>query len=311
LNRSTPQIRRTGWSLLLGAAGLLTGTVRLQGQMPQAFLPTPEALPEAPQPAFSLSGQIATSSAGDDLPLKRTPQRLLRDEWGILTAPARTSKQDLRWLLPLAGATAVAFATDSRTMRDVVSADPAFNSANSTASGVLRDVLIGAPVVLFGAGELTKESQSRDTGLLAGEAMINAYVTSEGIKYLTLRERPQVSGARGHFFQSDAASDPSFVSGHSIVAWSSAAVLAGEYRKPWEQVGIYGVASAVSVTRVLAQQHFPSDVLLGSAAGWLIGHYVLKTHRHAPSQARPVHVYSEAAERSSKTSPGRIDISSK
>jgi membrane-associated phospholipid phosphatase len=28
----------------------------------------------------------------------------------------------------------------------------------------------------------------------------------------------------------------------------------------------------------LGQQHFPSDVLVGSAFGWMIGHYVYKKH---------------------------------
>jgi membrane-associated phospholipid phosphatase len=41
----------------------------------------------------------------------------------------------------------------------------------------------------------------------------------------------------------------------------------------------YGLATAVSLTRVLGQQHFPSDVLVGSAVGWLVGHYVFRKHR--------------------------------
>ena len=27
-------------------------------------------------------------------------------------------------------------------------------------------------------------------------------------------------------------------------------------------------------SRVLGHEHFPSDVIIGSAAGWLVGHYV-------------------------------------
>ena len=73
-------------------------------------------------------------------------------------------------------------------------------------------------------------------------------------------------------------SDPSFVSGHAIVAWSSAAVLASEYSKPWQQIGIYTLASGVSLTRVLGQNHFPTDALLGSVSGWLIGRYVYHSH---------------------------------
>jgi membrane-associated phospholipid phosphatase len=38
---------------------------------------------------------------------------------------------------------------------------------------------------------------------------------------------------------------------------------------------VYGGATTVSVSRVLAREHFPSDVLVGSTFGWLIGGYVL------------------------------------
>jgi membrane-associated phospholipid phosphatase len=33
------------------------------------------------------------------------------------------------------------------------------------------------------------------------------------------------------------------------------------------------------MTRLMGQQHFPADLLVGSAVGWLVGHYVYK-HRH-------------------------------
>jgi membrane-associated phospholipid phosphatase len=52
------------------------------------------------------------------------------------------------------------------------------------------------------------------------------------------------------------------------------------------EIGIYTLATGVSLTRVLGQQHFPSDVLVGSAFGWMIGHYVYKKHHrwHDESQ---------------------------
>ena len=43
---------------------------------------------------------------------------------------------------------------------------------------------------------------------------------------------------------------------------------------------VYGLATTVSVSRVLAEQHFPSDVLIGSATGWLVGHYVYRAHHN-------------------------------
>jgi hypothetical protein len=43
----------------------------------------------------------------------------------------------------------------------------------------------------------------------------------------------------------------------------------------------YGAASAISASRITAKQHFPTDVLVGSAIGWLVGQYVYRKH-HDP-----------------------------
>lgn len=233
-------------------------------------------LPVAPaaQPASATSAQPMQQPS-----LTGTPKRILLDEVHIFASPAHIHPHDLVWLVPVAGATAASLATDTYTMRNVVSRSPAFNSSATTSSDVLTGVFLGVPAVLFGAGQIVHQAKAREAGLLAGEAILDGLVTSEAIKYITLRERPDIQNARGHFFQADAASDPSFVSGHSIMAWSSAAVLAGEYSKPWQQVGIYTLASGVSLTRVLGQNHFPTDALLGSVSGWLIGRYVLRSHR--------------------------------
>jgi membrane-associated phospholipid phosphatase len=45
-------------------------------------------------------------------------------------------------------------------------------------------------------------------------------------------------------------------------------------------MGVYSMATGTSLTRVLGQEHFPSDVLVGSAAGWLVGHYVYRHYHH-------------------------------
>jgi len=96
------------------------------------------------------------------------------------------------------------------------------------------------------------------------------------MKLIFWRERPTVDNARGKFFQTSVGMDSSFPSSHTVIAWSSAAVLAEEYPSRLNRFGIYTLATGVSLTRVLGQQHFPSDVLVGSAFGWMIGHYVYK-----------------------------------
>jgi len=57
-------------------------------------------------------------------------------------------------------------------------------------------------------------------------------------------------------------------------------VIASEYQGALTQITAYGLAAGVSAARVLARQHFPSDVLVGSAVGWMIGRYVVHKHRH-------------------------------
>lgn len=242
------------------------------------------ALPDAPTPSLALPAVAQPSGTDEKLEpvtLKRLPLRFVTDEAAIFTSPARIRKNDLKWLIPLGAATGAALATDSYTMRNVVTRDPGFNDDANTVSDALRDTAIGVPVLMYGVGLLTKDEDSREAGLLGGEAMVDAYTFDEIIKFATLRERPKYDNADGKFFVGSSFPDPSFVSGHSIIAWSSAAVLAEEYHRPWQQASIYTLATGVSLTRVLGQDHFPTDALLGSAAGWLIGHYVYKKH-HRP-----------------------------
>jgi hypothetical protein len=57
--------------------------------------------------------------------------------------------------------------------------------------------------------------------------------------------------------------------------------MAHEYSGTLPKILAYGMASAVSFSGVHARQHFPSDVLIGSALGYLIAQNVYR-HRHDP-----------------------------
>jgi membrane-associated phospholipid phosphatase len=228
-------------------------------------------LPNAPVPQGESRAEVT---------LKGLPKAVLVDQKAIWTSPARIGRKDLVWLAPLAAATGVAIATDHYTMSSVVSHDPSFNSDNVNASNVLIGGFIAAPVVLFGVGQYEHDAQARETGLLGGEALLDGLLVEQGMKLVFWRERPALHDARGWFWQGDAGWDSSFPSSHSMLAWSSAAVIAGEYRSPWVQASVYTLATGVSLTRVMGQEHFPTDVLVGAATGWLIGHYVVRSHRH-------------------------------
>ena len=226
---------------------------------------TQTSLPNAPEPQ-------------PDVTVKGFPMRVVKDQKAIWTSPAQIRIKDLDWLIPLAAVTGLAIATDRDAMVHVVPVDAKLNKRSVDASNVLTGGLVAVPVGLLGWGALKNNPHARETGLLGAEAMVDGVVVEQGLKLIFWRERPSVDNTNGKFFQSGAGVDSSFPSSHSVITWASAAVLADEYPSTLNRILIYSAAAGVSMTRVVGREHFPSDVLVGSAAGWLIGHYVFRRH---------------------------------
>ena len=228
------------------------------------------ALPNAPTPAIQSQNSPVT--------LRNTPRHFLEDQEAIWTSPARIRESNALGPAILVLATTILITTDHQVMSSPRLIDPSLNSDASTASNGLLGGFVAAPALIYGAGYLHHDQYATQTGILGGEAMADSLVVDEVMKFVSLRERPTVDNARGKFFQTSVGSDSSFPSTHCMIAWSSAAVIASEYNGPLTKITAYGLATGLSVTRVLARQHFPSDVLVGSAVGWMIGRYVV--HRH-------------------------------
>lgn len=277
------RLRRLG-SLAALSLTLMPGfCLSANGQTVSAPTPQPASeaagpsLPDAPLPQTT---EAPKAEDKDAVTLRNTPLHIVQDQGVIWTSPLRIHPHDMEWLIPLTLATGAAIGTDHRAMSSVVSHDPTFNHDNVDVSNALTGGLIAAPVAMFGMGEFRDDAHATETGILGGEALVDGVVVEQGMKLIFYRERPHVDSARGRFFQTGVGADSSFPSSHSVLAWSSAAVIAEEYPSHWVQFGAYSMATSVSLTRVLGQEHFPSDVLVGSAAGWLVGHYVFrKRHR--------------------------------
>src|SRR5579863_2166153 len=233
----------------------------------------------APSPAQAAESSLPDAPTQQQtVTLRDTPANILKDQAAIWSSPVHLRERDLRWLIPLGLATAVTITADHQIMSSEVSHEAKFNHDNVIASDVLTGALIAVPVALIGKGQWFNDDQGKEAGILGGEAIVDGVVVEQGMKLIFWRERPSADGAKGKFFQANAGVDSSFPSSHTVLAWSSAAALAGEYTSWWQQAGLYSMATGVTVTRVLGQQHFPSDVLVGSAAGWLVGHYVYRKH---------------------------------
>ena len=84
------------------------------------------------------------------------------------------------------------------------------------------------PVIggLFLSGVLTKQPKLRETGLLAGEALVDALIVSEVLKVATGRQHPLEGNGGGHFFHGS----DSFPSGHTIESFALASAIAHQYQ---------------------------------------------------------------------------------
>ena len=200
--------------------------------------------------------------------------RFIGDQREIWTSPARLRFSDTEWLIPLSGITAGLFVTDSDFSKHL-SHNPTTISHYKTLSNAGVGALVGGAGGMWLLGHVKHNEHWSETGFLAGEAALNSLVMVEGLKYSLRRERPYQGDGSGSFFQSGGTSFPSE---HAAAAWSVAGVIAHEYPGPFTKIMAYGLASLVSVSRVKAHQHFPSDVVVGSVIGNLVAQDIYSRH---------------------------------
>jgi Capsule assembly protein Wzi/PAP2 superfamily len=204
------------------------------------------------------------------------PKHFLLDQKAIWTSPAHIRLPEATWLVPLGGLAAGMVATDSDANRHLnLSPNTLHHYKQFSDYGI--GAMAGAAGGLYFLGLATHNEHQRETGFLSGEAALDSLVLTEAVTYTTRRERPYNDNTNGAFWHGG----DSFPSDHAAVAWSIAGVIAHEYPGPLTKLVAYSMASAISAARVKADQHFPSDVLVGSAIGWLVGQYVYREH-HDP-----------------------------
>jgi membrane-associated phospholipid phosphatase len=196
---------------------------------------------------------------------------LATDQKNFWTAPAHMQKKDIEWIAPFAGVTAGFIASDSWLSKQIPLGEI---QRSKKISNYAVYSLIGAGAGSFLFGHMTGNDQMSEAGLLSGEAAMNSTAVAYLLKSVTRRPRPFQANGIGTFFQGGS----SFPSEHAAIAWSVASVLAHEYPGTLSQILAYGLATTVSATRVTGQQHFTSDVIIGSALGWYFGQQVYRAH---------------------------------
>ncbi|HUI57756.1 MAG TPA: capsule assembly Wzi family protein [Bryobacteraceae bacterium] len=205
-------------------------------------------------------------------------RQVLGDEAHIFSSPLHIRSADLKWLVPLTGTISFLVASDRRNMQERIHTDAPARNRSLVAGDAGLGSLAAVPTVLAWWGWRHGDDYAWETGLLGARAAIDSALTTEFLREALRRERPGQGDGSGAFLHGSGLT-PSFPSMHAGTAWALAEVIARRYPGPLTKVAAYSLATAVSLSRVTAKEHFPSDVAAGSALGWLIGHYVSGTAR--------------------------------
>jgi membrane-associated phospholipid phosphatase len=119
---------------------------------------------------------------------------------------------------------------------------------------------LGASFATYAVGRASGNAKIAILGADLARAQLVSQATTQGIKYIAGRTRPD-------------GTDRSFPSGHTSSAFATATVLQRHYG--WK-VGIpaYALASYVGASRLHANKHYLSDVAFGAALGIIAGRTV-------------------------------------
>ena len=203
--------------------------------------------------------------------LRSLPKNLLQDQEAFWTLPFHANTSDLSFVVPAAFGTALLIGSDTY-IEPHLPQSPSTVSHAATASTAGMLALLGTGGGLFLWGQATHDERKSETGLLAGEAAIDAYAITTAFKYMTQRERPYTGNGKGSFFYGG----DSFPSDTAAVGWATASVIAHEYPGFMTKLLAYGVAGSVTAGRIIGQKHWTSDAVFGSALGWYLGRQVYR-----------------------------------
>jgi membrane-associated phospholipid phosphatase len=206
----------------------------------------------------------------------------LRDEaLDLLRTPTDTENNGLFGTAMVLGGTGIVYIFDENIRKSVR------GNGNQTLDNIANvGNIIGNPLVhigmagmVYGGGLLAGSEKWQETGKMLGEAVLLADAATLVLKVSIGRGRPYVNEGRGSFkslqFDSDYDSLPSM---HTASSFAAASVMAGASESLWAKAAYYSAATFVGLSRMVDDQHWASDVLLGAAIGELCGRIVARHH---------------------------------
>jgi membrane-associated phospholipid phosphatase len=236
-------------------------------------------------PAKPLSSIPKDERTPSIVPDKGYFKSYLTDTRDIVISPARWNKY--QWIA-VSGVIVlgVVFYTQDAAIQKVVQKNQAFylNDISNYGLERLGSGLYTIPALglLYGVGAIIKNDKARYTALKGVEAYLLAFVFDQALKQLTHRHRPYQNDPPNPYIWEGPfvmPSNSSFASGHSASAFAVATVVATAYSKTvWVPVLCYTFAGLTAASRVYQNDHWFSDVFIGSAIGFAIGRTIMNNH---------------------------------
>jgi membrane-associated phospholipid phosphatase len=208
--------------------------------------------------------------------VKKFTTNVLLDQKDIWTSPFHISRSSAKWWILAGMGTAALIAADHPVSQALPFSGSSTDFGTDASRAAQWYTVFPAAGMFLATGKALHNKRLEETGVLGLQALVDADVVTNVVKVVARRERPGAGDHGGHFETGGS----SFPSGHSTQAWALATVVASEYGDhKWVPYVSYGYAALIDVSRVLSQEHFTSDVFVGSAIGFFIGRYVVHIQR--------------------------------
>lgn len=242
--------------------------------------------------ALSLS---LRASGPDTVPYPELNKSYLKsyfyDSKSFILSPAKWKTRQWIELGAISGAGLLAYTQDEKIQKYFVGhqSEMADNLSKyifePIGNGIGTSIIIGG---LYLGGRLANNKRLAGTSLIAAKAFVVSSVCTQAIKQLVHRHRPYQDEIPDHAkWESPFAyiHYTSFPSGHSTAAFSLATVFALEYSHTiWIPALAYTLAAGTAVSRLYDNDHWVSDVVIGSAIGFVTGRFMWKQSRKGYSK---------------------------
>lgn len=142
------------------------------------------------------------------------------------------------------------------------------SSTDAVTNGISQStypIALATPATQLIIGYIKHDKQTINNGWQTVGSLGTTAILAYGLKYVVNRNRPYETYKNIVPYHYD--TDPSFPSGHTIMAFANATSLSLQYPKWYVIAPAYLWAGAVGYSRMQLGMHYPSDVLAGALVG--------------------------------------------